>query len=67
MQGKGKAHAKKNAKVGIKMVCGEEGQKRLLGITRVENYFLDHIKMKLGRKFMWGLMENKMGKDDREY
>lgn len=49
------------------MVCGEEGQKRLLGITRVENYFLDHIKMKLGRKFTWGLMENKMGKDDREY
>lgn len=33
----------------------------------MENYFLDHIKMKLGRKFMWGLMENKMGKDDREY
>lgn len=27
MQGKGKAHAKKNAKVGIKMVCGEGGKK----------------------------------------
>lgn len=51
------------------MMCGEEaGKKRkLLGMTRVENYFLDYIKMKVGRKFTWGVKENKMGKDDKGY
>lgn len=48
-------------------VVKKQEKRKLLGMTRVENYFLDHIKMKLGRKFMWGVMENKMGKDDRGY
>lgn len=36
-----------------------------LGITWEENYFLEHTKMKLGRKFMWRTIENKVDKDYR--